>query len=323
MLRLSFLAAAVMATACATTPENQITAKWQPAIDPDTVQVMVLGSYHMAPSNRDLANADVESVLTPRRQAELAAVVDSLAAFQPTVVATERITEAPDYVDPKFADFTQETLLENPNERVQIAYRLAARAGVTRVYGVDEQPSDGEPDYFPFDKLMAHTAETGQGDELGAYVAAIQAMVAEYAKKQADHTIAELLLETNHGSMASAETYYQMFQFDRGEAQPGSELQAYWFMRNAKIISKLIQVTEPGDRVVVVYGAGHKFWFEHFLDNTPGLVRIDPAPYLQRAVGEYSTHCFVRCWRPNKRRQRKSARFPVHRRDASGCMGLS
>lgn len=286
MLRIFILAAAALATACTTTPENQNTTTWQPAIDPDAVQVMVLGSYHMAPSNLDLANAEVESVLTPKRQAELAAIVDSLATFQPTVVATERVTEAPDYVDPKFTDFTQETLLENPNERVQLAYRLAARAGVTRVYGVDEQPSDGEPDYFPFGKLMEHAAATGQTEEIGAYVAAIQAMVAEFSEKQADHSIAELLLESNQGSMASPETYYQMFQFDRGEAQPGSELQAYWFMRNAKIISKLLQVTEPGDRVVVVYGAGHKFWFEHFLDNTPGLVRIDPAPYLQGVSSE-------------------------------------
>ena len=286
MSRMLILAMSASLAACASLPENQNATTWQPAIDPDAVQVMVLGSYHMAPSNLDLANADVESVLTPQRQAELAAVADSLAAFQPTVVVTERVTEAPGYVDPKFADFTQETLLENPNERVQLAYRLAARAGVTRVYGIDEQPSDGEPDYFPFGKLMAHAAQTGQGDEIGAYVAAIQAMVAEFSEKQPNLSVAELLLETNQGSMASAETYYQMFQFDRGEAQPGSELQAYWFMRNAKIISKLIQVTEPGDKVVVVYGAGHKFWFEHFLDNTPGLVRIDPAPYLERAVGE-------------------------------------
>ena len=96
--------------------------------------------------------------------------------------------------------------------------------------------------------------------------------------------MAELLYEVNTGPMSSAESYYEMFQFDRGEDQPASELQAYWFMRNAKIFSKLLQVTEPGDRVVVVYGAGHKFWLEHFIDNTPGFVRVDPVPYLNNAI---------------------------------------
>ncbi len=285
MLRMLTLTIFAFLTACVSAAEDHAAAPWQPAVDPDAVQVMVLGSYHMAPSGRDVVNADVESVLTPQRQTELAAVADALATFHPTVVATERITDAPDYIDPKFADFTAATLLENPNERVQLAYRLAARTGVTRVYGIDEQPSDDEPDYFPFDKLMEHAAQTGQAEEIEAYIAAIRANVAAFSEKQTDLSVAELLLEVNEGDMASAESYYRTFQFDRGEAQPGSELQAYWFMRNAKIVSKLIQVTKPGDRVVVVYGAGHKFWFEHFLDNTPGLVRIDPAPYLQRAAG--------------------------------------
>ena len=57
-------------------------------------------------------------------------------------------------------------------------------------------------------------------------------------------------------------------------------------MRNAKIFSKLVQVTKPGDRVVIVYGAGHKFWLDHFAENTPGFTRVDPLPYLEKAAGE-------------------------------------
>lgn len=63
-----------------------------------------------------------------------------------------------------------------------------------------------------------------------------------------------------------------------------AELIAYYYMRNAKIFSKLIDVTEPGDRVVVVYGAGHKHWLEHFIRNMPGFELVDPIPYLQRAA---------------------------------------
>ena len=69
------------------------------------------------------------------------------------------------------------------------------------------------------------------------------------------------------------------------EAQPASELIAYFYMRNAKIFAKLVDVTEPADRVVIAFGAGHKHWLEHFVENTPGFERVDPVPYLQRVGG--------------------------------------
>jgi hypothetical protein len=252
--------------------------------DQKDVQVMVIGTYHMAPSNQDVVNMEVESVLSDRRQSELAAVAQALAAFNPTVVATERETEAPGFVDPNFSDYSAGMLAENANERVQIAYRLADAASVTRVFGIDERGTDEEPDYFPFPRLMKHVEERGQTDILQSMIAEAQEMTQAFAGSQADRSIAQLLIDVNTGPLSSADIYYRFAEFDHGDAQPGAELNAYWFMRNAKIFSKLMQVTKPGDRVVVVYGAGHKHWLEHLVDNTPGYKRVDPVPFLETAL---------------------------------------
>ena len=270
-------------SACATQPSVETA-----TTEPDAVQVMMVGTFHMGNPGQDVANAEIESMLTVVRQAEIAAVVEALAAFQPNVIAVERITDAPGYIDPKFTDFTPDMLAEHADERYQIGYRLAAMEGITRVYGIDEQPSDGEPDYFPFDELMAHAEGTEQGDALQQQIADIQKIVGDFAAKQKDHNVAELLIIQNEPEEVAKgnDFYYRTFEYDRGEAQPGAELQAYWFMRNAKIFSKLMQVTEPGDRVVVVYGAGHKHWLEHFVEYTPGYMRVDPLPYLERAAAQ-------------------------------------
>jgi len=282
MKRLLALVASLSVAACATaSPVEETTTQ------PDAVQIMVIGAFHMGNPGQDVANAEVDNMLTDERQAEIAAVADALAAFKPTVVAVERITEAPDYIDPKYQAFTPDMLSENADERYQIAYRLANEVGVTRVYGIDEQPSDGEPDYFPFDALMAHAEETGQAEALQGQIADIQQLMADFSATQKDNSVAEMLLMFNSGGeLSSPDFYYRTFTYDRGETQPGAELQAYWFMRNAKIFSKLAQVTKPGDRVVVVYGAGHKFWLDHFAENTPGYALIDPAPYLENAAAE-------------------------------------
>ena len=66
------------------------------------------------------------------------------------------------------------------------------------------------------------------------------------------------------------------------EQQPGADLNAYWDLRNAKIFAKLMTVAKPGDRILVVYGAGHNYWLRHFAGTVPGYRNVDPAPYLSR-----------------------------------------
>src|SRR5262245_3386077 len=210
----------------------------KPAEDSAATQVMVLGVWHFANPGLDLANVTSDDVLAANRQAELERVAAALAAVGPTMIAVERITAAPGYVDPGFADFNDEQLRTNRSERVQIAYRLARKAGVTRVLGVDEQLSDGEPDYFPFEELEAQASANGQNAKLDSDLAAVQAATQRFSEQQKNRTMADLLIEMNNGEESSPALYYDLVRFDHGEAQAGAELNAYWFMRNAKIFSK-------------------------------------------------------------------------------------
>ena len=72
-----------------------------------------------------------------------------------------------------------------------------------------------------------------------------------------------------------------VFQFANHGSQPGAELNAYWYMRNAKIFSKLSLVAKPGDRILILFGAGHNFWLRHFVQQTWGYVLVEPGEYLK------------------------------------------
>lgn len=264
----------------------QLTASTDTSAGDDIIQIMVVGAYHMGNPGQDVVNAEIDSVLTLERQAELDDVAKALSKFNPTAIAVERISEAPDYIDEKFQTYAPKDLAEKADERYQIAYRLADMTGVDRVFGIDEQPSDDEPDYFPFGKLVAHAEVTDQEEDLTAQIAMAQEMATRFSEMQSSMSVAELLMDSNYGPMSGHDFYYDTFFYDRGEDQPGAELQAYWFMRNAKIFSKLIQVSEPGDRIVVVYGAGHKYWLDHFAENTNGFSKVEVRPYLQAAISK-------------------------------------
>src|SRR5213080_3633158 len=103
------------------------------------IQVMVLGTYHFGNPGQDMHNMKVDSVLTPAKQAELADVVSRLAKFNPTKIAVEALSDCTDFVSDKFDGFTLKKLSKDPDERIQIALRLAHQLGQKSVYGIDEQ----------------------------------------------------------------------------------------------------------------------------------------------------------------------------------------
>lgn len=247
----------------------------------EPVEVLVLGAYHMGNPGQDLVNVRAADVLTPQRQAELAAVAEALAKFRPTVVAVERVTAAPGYVDENYARFKDADLATQRDERVQIGYRVARAAGLSTVHGIDEQPSAGEPDYFPFDKVQASAHARGQDAALASLLEQASRMVAAFGATQEKSTVAQLLRAANdEAGLADPSLYYALLNLDAGEDQAGAELVGYWYMRNAKIVAKLCDVVRPGDRVLVLFGAGHKHWIEQIARSIPGMQVVDAAQYL-------------------------------------------
>lgn len=250
---------------------------------PEPVEVMILGTYHFGNPGQDIHNARVDPVTTPDKQAQLEAVAEGLARFQPTAVAVERV--APDQttlLDPRYPAFTPADLLTNPDERTQIGYRLAHRLGLTRVYAIDEQDREGQPSYFPFEDVQAWVEANGRMDDLGAMHGEVAAMIADLERRQGAETVGQLLAAFNTPERVAADQgfYARLMAFGSGDEQPGAFLNGRWYTRNAMIFARLMQVARPGDRIVVVYGAGHGFWLRQMVETTPGFRLVEPNDYL-------------------------------------------
>ena len=67
----------------------------------------------------------------------------------------------------------------------------------------------------------------------------------------------------------------------RHTAQPiGARWEARWYLRNRLIANAIVRATRPGDRVLVLYGAGYGNWLRQNAAES-GLYRMhDPVQWL-------------------------------------------
>lgn len=239
----------------------------------EPIKVLVLGTYHFSNAGLDQHNVEAVDVLLPERQRELAALVESLAKFQPTFVGVEW---SDDVVQERWAKFRDGTLPESRNEVVQVGFRLAREAGVERVRGID---ADGE---FPYQAADAYARSHGMGVMLDEAQAEAAASVARITALQRDLTIGGVLHELN----SEAETqrshafYANTLRIGGGDEQPGVALNVAWYARNMQTCARLVQQLKPGDRAVVVFGLGHKYWLERCVRDVPGLELVSAREYL-------------------------------------------
>lgn len=251
------------------------------------ISVMVLGMYHMDNPGRDVHNLHVDDVTVPKRQGEIAALVDQLAKFNPTIIAIERYAADQDsLMDTQYPDFTPDWLTSKADERVQIGYRLARQLKLPAVYAVDEHEREGIPDYFPYGEMEKFAKDHGQQSVLDSTSAWTETRIQSLHAQMPNMSVAQILLHLNSPSPDSdligqqAHAMYPFLAVGKGDDLPGAELNGRWYTRNAKIFAKLMRVAKPGDRVIIMFGAGHCFWLRHFVQNTEGFRLVEPTLYI-------------------------------------------
>ena len=239
------------------------------------VEVMIVGSAHLANPGRDLHNLTVPDVLTPAGQAQIAAIADVLIRFAPTKVAVER--EA-DVARDRYARYLAGTLPVSRSEDVQIGFRLAKARGLDTVYGIDVEGD------FPYEAVDAYAKAHGQTAILDAANDDIVAMLAAEQKIVDGKGVAALYRYLNDPAriIRDNDFYQQMLRVGGGAEQPGVELLTAWNHRNFLICANLIQAAKPGDRILVIYGAGHAFLLRQCVQQTPGFHLVEPNDWLPK-----------------------------------------
>jgi hypothetical protein len=252
-----------------------------PRCAPSEVQVMLLGTYHFANPGLDAVKQQVDDVLAPTRQRELADLVERLAAWHPEQIAVEWPASDSASIAAQYARYRSGSLAPSRNEVIQIGFRLAARLGLPSVNPIDTAMRLGN------DSVRALLARRRDLKELADRAGAeAQQESDSQASAFAASSVVAQLRELNGDAALHAGNSRGMFAallpVGEGTNYGGPQVLARWYERNIVMVHHLYRSLRPGTRrVLVIVGAGHVPPMRNLLDEAPQFCPVSPLPLLR------------------------------------------
>jgi hypothetical protein len=234
-----------------------------------SIEVLVLGSFHFKHA------PEFNPIQAPEQQKEIKDLVNRLSDFKPDKIAVEYVRKDSLKVDSLYRSYRKGNYELAVNEREQIGFRLAKQLDHPKVHAIDYlQP-------WGMNKTMKWAQKNNP--EFTDYVEQWQKENTRMDSiMHQKHTIGEIL------SVYASEAFIDRVQKIRMKTlevgadknYTGVDPVASVYERNMRIFANLTSVAEPGDRVLIVYGAGHSYFFNEFISQHPDMKLVDPSEYL-------------------------------------------
>ncbi|MFP7478303.1 DUF5694 domain-containing protein [Terribacillus saccharophilus] len=233
--------------------------------------VLVLGTFHMGErGDRDIYKQDTRDMKAKKQQDEIEEVVECIKLFNPTKIAVEFESIRADLLDSQYNDYAKqgiEDALES-DEIHQIGFRLAKELGHDKLFPVDwNRPVGGVPLGYVYDFLKDIDQE-------------LYDQVVEEGERNNENiqflldtkTIREVLVYLNdpRNTKKQQETYMKFALAAYEDFYVGIDwLTNYWYRRNLIIFTNIMRhVQKPDERILVIYGAGHKYLLDNFFNES-------------------------------------------------------
>jgi len=215
--------------------------------------IAFLGTYHFNNPGLDEFNPEVDDVLSEVRQAEIRAVVDALADFNPTHIAVEQPLSNATRIAELYQEFRDaDGISERRAEIIQVGFRLAHDLDHQQVHCIDVAGN------FPMEDLMAYAAQNGS--DYPQWVQAVGGQfMQEFAELQKISTVGQLLRYFNTESALAENHNIYMHALKVGDTSnyAGANLLTEWYSRNFKIFTEITKLIEDDARILVIIGQGH------------------------------------------------------------------
>jgi len=253
------------------------------------IKVLTLGTFHFAFPNLDVVKVDKENqidVLDSKYQKEIKLIVDDLAKFHPTKIVIESEPKFQNKYDSLYQSYLNDKHRLSRNEIQQIGFRLGKRLGLKRLYCEDAWGADYDDvknvvegkDSIARKKFMHffyHNPDSllmsSRNDKP---IFMTKGILAELKQLNSDSELTRSLGDYLIG----------VFKYETPENnQFGPDFTTgWWFNRNLRIFRNIQRIsTNPDDRILVIFGAGHMNLLNIFFKASPEYQLLKVNDYLK------------------------------------------
>lgn len=239
-------------------------------------QVLVIGTYHMSNPGLDAISVRADDVLSPRRQGEIDQLADKLAQFRPTKVAVEIPFGRDSTSNALYRRYLGGSHALDRTEMQQLGFRVARRAGLPRIHGVDYDLDVNVA------AVMVWALTHGQPELATAAQSLSARLLAEADSMMRNASVGAIVSALNSARADSAHGIYMAaLRVGADTSYPGATMTARWYERNLRIASNILRLVEsPSDRVLVIIGAAHGPILRELLARVPGVRVVPPGTAL-------------------------------------------
>ena len=248
---------------------------------------MTLGTFHFSLGNSDIQKVDDKNkidVLKPNYQQEIETIVERIAQFKPTHIAVEADPDKQAKMDSLYHAYLSGKYKLRRNEIDQIGFRLAKQFKLKTLYCVNDwgtlPDSINEVVYGPESaeqqKFMDYFYNNPDSSLIyqDEYMFKSHGILGELRKRNNEEEI-----KKEFGNY-----FISIFKYENEDNEYfGVDFTTgWWFNRNLKIFRNIQRIpTEPGDRILVIYGSGHLNVLNPWFDASPEYELIPSIDYLR------------------------------------------
>jgi hypothetical protein len=247
----------------------------------EKAKVLILGTYHFGNGGEHLINFEAGDITTAKKQEEIKEVVQKLAQFKPNKIAVESKKEKANELNQVYSEYCTNNTYEHSgtishrNEIVQLGFRLGKMLNHTKVYPIDYSVNLPDDLYGYAEKNCPELYEDFMKE-----VAQYGISENEFMKNNTVREILKHLNDPKRNSKEHSDLYLHLAQVGAGDTYYGVDMLTEWYRRNLYILGNLQSIAEPGDRILVIYGAGHCKVLQNLVSDYKNFELVDALDYL-------------------------------------------
>lgn len=242
-----------------------------------TAKIAILGTFHFG-STGDVAAVKVKNIKGEIRQGEIKELLEHLKDYKPTKVLVEVVTDKKQKLNRNYSQYIAGEFDLPKSEVYQLGFRMASMMNHESVYAIDYMLQQ------PFGEVEEFAKKHGMGNRFKNFVENVRKKAKRKSEYIANHKLIDYYKQLNADTSDrwNRSLYLQeTLDYNQDTIYTGPKIAAMHYKRNLYITANVMRHANPGERLLLIIGSGHRAVMKHFFNTRQDIDYVEVNQFLK------------------------------------------